>query len=54
MLLVGIEIEQWHEMGLIILIVTEAEAAVRRCSVKKGVLKSYANFIGKQLCWSLF
>ena len=26
----------------------------RRCSVKKGVLKSFANFTGKHLWWSLF
>ena len=26
----------------------------RRCSVKKGVLKKFANFTGKHLCWSLF
>ena len=26
----------------------------RRCSVKKGVLKNFANFKGKHLCWSLF
>ena len=26
----------------------------RRCSVKKGVLKKFANFIGKHLCWSQF
>ena len=26
----------------------------RRCSVKKGVLKNFANFTGKHLCWSLF
>ena len=25
-----------------------------RCSVKKGVLKSFANFTGKHLCFSLF
>ena len=25
-----------------------------RCSVKKGVLKNFANFTGKYLCWSLF
>ena len=25
-----------------------------RCSVKKGVLKNFANFTGKHLCWSLF
>ena len=26
----------------------------RRCSVKKGVLKTFANFTGKHLCWNLF
>ena len=26
----------------------------RRCSVKRGVLKNFANFTGKHLCWSLF
>ena len=26
----------------------------RRCSVKKAVLKNFANFTGKHLCWSLF
>ena len=26
----------------------------QRCSVKKGVLKTFANFTGKHLCWSLF
>ena len=26
----------------------------RRCSVKKGVLKIFANFTDKHLCWSLF
>ena len=25
-----------------------------RCFCKKGVLKSFANFTGKHLCWSLF
>ena len=25
-----------------------------RCSVKKGVLKNFVNFIGKHLCWSPF
>ena len=26
----------------------------QRYSVRKGVLKNFANFTGKQLCWSLF
>ena len=30
------------------------KSTLRRCSVKKGVLKKFANFIGKHLCWSLF
>ena len=30
------------------------EAVTRRCSVKKGVLKNFAKFTGKQLCQSLF
>ena len=25
----------------------------RRCSVKKGIPKNFANFTGKHLCWSL-
>ena len=25
-----------------------------RCSVQKGVLKSFSNFLGKHLYWSLF
>ena len=25
-----------------------------RCSVKQGVLKNFANFIGNNLCWSFF
>ena len=26
----------------------------QRCSVKKGVFKTFANFTGKHLCWSFF
>ena len=26
----------------------------RRCSVEKGVLKNFAVFTGKHLCWSVF
>ena len=29
-------------------------AVARRCSVKPDVLKNFAKFIGKHLCWSLF
>ena len=29
------------------------EAIVHRCSLKKGVIKKFANFTGKHLCWSL-
>ena len=31
-----------------------AEAVVRRCSVKKGVLRDFAKFTGKHLSQSLF
>ena len=30
------------------------EAVVRRCFVKKGVLKNFTKFTGKHLCQSLF
>ena len=30
------------------------EAVIRRCSVKKGVLRNFAKFTGKHLCQSLF
>ena len=29
-----------------------SEAVAQKCSVKKGVLKNLAKFIGKLLCWS--
>ena len=32
----------------------EVEAVVRRCSLKKGILRNFAKFTGKQLCQSLF
>ena len=32
----------------------ETEAVVRRCSVKKGVLRIFANFTGKYRCQRLF
>ena len=32
----------------------EDKSSHQRCSVKKGVLKNFANFTGKHLCWSLF
>ena len=30
------------------------EALAQRCSCKKGVLRNFAKFTGKQLCQSLF
>ena len=30
-----------------------SEAVARRCFVKKGVVKNFANFTGKHLCWSV-
>ena len=32
----------------------KSRGSLRRCYVEKGVLKNFANFIGKQLCWGLF
>ena len=32
----------------------DLEAVARMCSVKKGVLKDFSKFTGKQLCQSLF
>ena len=32
----------------------EKQPSEQMCSVKKGVLKDFVNFIGKHLCWSLF
>ena len=31
-----------------------ASGSLWRCFVKKGVLKNFAEFTGKHLCWSLF
>ena len=33
---------------------TATKASVCRCSFKIGVLKTFAIFTGKDLCWSLF
>ena len=30
------------------------EVPIGRCSIKRAVLKNFATFTGKQLCWSLF
>ena len=35
-------------------ILARAEAVVRRCFFKIDVLKNFANFTGKNLCWCLF
>ena len=32
----------------------DAEAVIRRCSVKKGILKNFKKYTGKHLCQSLF
>ena len=34
--------------------VVVSRSSHRRCSVKTGVLRHFAKFIGKHLCWSLF
>ena len=48
---------KWISLNINQLIGTtlHAEAATRgRCSLEKVVLKNFANFTGKCLCWSLF
>ena len=35
-------------------VVSTVRTSHRRCSVEQGVLKNFANFTGKYLCWSLF
>ena len=32
----------------------QKQPSEQRCSVKKGVLKDFVNFMGKHQCWSLF
>ena len=43
-------------LGLVIAVaaVSTVRNIHRRCSVKQGVLKSFVNFTGKHLCWSLY
>ena len=51
---------QYENVSLVYLIrkerflVGKTRSSHRRCSVKKGVLKHFANFIGKHRYWSLF
>ena len=48
---------KWQDCKIftnLVLSQTPSRSSHRRCSVKKGVLKNFANFIGKHLCWSLF
>ena len=35
-------------------ILTSFRSSHRRCSVKKGIFKNFANFTGKYQCWGLF
>ena len=42
------------EEDVMIKILGMAEAVVRRCFFKIDVLKNFANFTGKNLCWFLF
>ena len=39
---------------LLFLLKTDAEAAVRKCFFKIVILKNFAIFTGKHLCWNLF
>ena len=41
-------------LSLCTLFVNKKRSSYRRCSVKNGVLKNYASFTAKHLCWSLF
>ena len=40
--------------SLVYTVYCQKQPSEQRCSVKKGVLKDFVNFIGKHLCWSLF
>ena len=39
---------------LVYTVYCQKQPSKQRCSVKKGVLKDFVNFIEKHLCWSLF
>ena len=39
---------------MLMLCINFLRSSHRRCSVKKGVLRNFANFTGKHLCWNLF
>ena len=36
------------------LLLVMSRSSDRKCSVSKGVLKNFANFTGKHMCWTLF
>ena len=52
------KLKKSHQNDLISIVGFEHVFLVRsshlRCSVKKGVLKTFANFTEKYMCWSLF
>ena len=39
---------------LVYTVYCQKESQEQRCSGKKGVLKTFVNFTGKHLCWSIF
>ena len=48
---------KWQDCKIftnLVLSQTPSRSSHRKCSVKKGVLKSFANLTGKHVCWSLF
>ena len=40
--------------SLVYTVYCQKQSLEQRCSVEKGVLKDFVNFIEKHLCWSLF
>ena len=42
-----VKLQAWH-------FISKTKSSHRRCSLKKGVLKKFAKFTGKHLCWSHF
>ena len=53
----GLLLLRYHQLFSIILLMLVkevAQAATRRCSMKKVVLKNFAISTGNHLCWSLF
>ena len=48
-----LEVDQFYRVTSQLLQKQPLEGVHRRCSVEKDVLKNFANFTAKYLCWSL-